>query len=116
MRRALALSLAVSLLAGATLAWAQAQRNNLAIVTVVTCGTTIGTLIGANPNRTNLTLINVGTIHAGVAGNDVSNAALAARGFATLHTATAWEWRNFTGGLTCTAAGPVGVQVIEEFP
>jgi len=112
MRRAWALALAGVLLAGVTTVGYAASRGLL--TRTQACGTTIGTLTSANPNRVNLTLQNVGTIHVGVSGQMHANATLAANGFFSLHAGSVIEFSNFQGGLSCTAAGPVNVEVIEE--
>ena len=111
MRRAWALALAGVLLAGVTVGYA-ASRGVL--TETRECLTTIGTLVNANPSRVNLTLQNVGTIHVGVSGQMHANATLAANGFFSLHAGSVIEFSNFQGGLSCTAAGSVNVQVIEE--
>ena len=79
------------------------------------CSTAITTLISSNANRRTLTLINVGTIHAGLSGQMHTNATLAANGFFTLHAGSTIELLDFQGGLTCTAAGAVRLGVMEEF-
>ena len=113
MRRLAALAV-VCLLVGAV---AEAQQVNTRLhVSVQTCDTSVRTLTPANPSRSILTLQNVGTIHVGVSGSDATNVTLATRGFWTIHALTGLEFRNFTGGLTCTAAGPVDIQVIQELP
>lgn len=114
MRRLAALALVVCLLAGVV---AEAQQINSRLhVYTQTCDTSIRTLVPANPSRSILTVQNVGTIHVGVSSTDATPSVLAARGFWTIHTATGLEFARFTGGLTCTAAGPVNVQISEELP
>ena len=118
MRRAL-LALTAALFAVAVItASASSQLTGTRIVTTrsVDCTTTIAAhLAVSNPNRLNLTLQNVGTIHAGIAGQDVSNTHLAARGFLTLHAGAAIEFANFQGGLTCLAGGGgTTIQILEE--
>lgn len=81
---------------------------------VYTCGTTLTTLASSNPNRLNLTLINVGTIHVGLSGQMHSGATINADGLFTLHSGSAIEFANYTGGLVCNAAGSVRLNVIEE--
>lgn len=94
---------------------AVAQTGSRGIVTrIYDCGTTLTTLASSNPNRLNLTLVNVGTIHVGLSGQMHTATTINADGLFTLHSGSAIEFKNYTGGLVCNAAGPVRVNLIEE--
>ena len=114
MRRALALAVALLLGAAAVEVAAQGTGSRGIVTRRAACGTTLTTLSASNPNRLNLTLINVGTIHVGLSGQMHSASQINADGFFTLHSGSAIEFANFTGGLVCAAAGPVQVDVMEE--
>jgi hypothetical protein len=106
--------LGILLFTGGAEVWAQGTGSRGVMASRKACGTTITTLISANPNRINLTLINVGTIHIGLGGQMHTAAQLATAGFYSFHAGSALEFANFQGGLTCTADGPVQIEVLEE--
>ena len=114
MRRLLAYAAAILLCAGVVEVAAQGTGSRAIVTRFHNCGTTLTTLASADPNRLNLTLINVGTIHVGLSGQMHSSATINANGWFTLHSGSAIEFANFTGGISCTAAGPVRVDVLDE--
>lgn len=117
MRRVLAVALVCAALAGVAGSWAWAGGRRVTVTSVQCTATAVTNAVGANVNRTDLTLQNVGTLHISVGGPAAGITTIANFRGITLHVNAAITFTNYQGGVDCmtqTGTGSSTLEVLEE--